>query len=93
MIQLLKYVLTYNTFIFNSLYFLQEWGTSIGTKLAPCYANIFMGALESELLQGWKGRPPEFWKRYIDDILMCFKGTEKELLSFLKYISCYHSSI
>lgn len=52
-----------------------------------------MGALESKLLQGWKGRPPEFWKRYIDDILMCFKGTEIELLEFLKYISCYHSSI
>ena len=93
LIKLLQFVLTFNTFIFNGLYYVQEWGTSIGTKVAPTYANIFMGALESKLLKDWKGRPPEFWKRYIDDILMLFKGTEEELLIFLKHISNYHSTI
>ena len=93
LIMLLSFVLKFNSFIFNGFYYLQEWGTAIGTKVAPTYANIFMGKLESQLLKDWKGRPPSFWKRFIDDILCLFVGTEDELLEFLKYISAYHSTI
>lgn len=90
---LLQFVLTYNTFIFNSLYYIQEWGTAIGTKLAPVYANIFMGKLESMILKDFKGRPPDLWRRYIDDIICLFCGSEEELLSFLEHISSFHSTI
>ena len=93
LITLLQFVLTFNTFVFNGLYYVQEWGTAIGTKLAPTYANIFMGKLESMILKDFKGRPPEFWKRYIDDIICLFCGSEEELLTFLKHISSYHSTI
>ena len=93
LIMLLSFVLKFNSFIFNGLYYLQEWGTAIGTKVAPTYANIFMGKLESQLLTDWKGRPPSWWKRFIDDILCLFVGTEDELLDFLKYISTFHNTI
>ena len=77
-----SFVLKFNSFIFNGLYYLQEWGTAIGTKVKPTYPNIFMGKLESQLLTYWKGRPPSWWKRFIDDILCLFVGTEDELLDF-----------
>ena len=34
-------VLRRNVFEFNKEYFIQTSGTAIGTKLAPCYANLF----------------------------------------------------
>ena len=43
---LLNLVLTCNIFVFNERYYIQEWGTAIGTRVAPTYANIFMGWLK-----------------------------------------------
>ena len=70
---LLGFVLNFNTFIFNSKIYIQQFGTAIGTKLAPVFANLFMGRLEKNILRDWKGRPPEMWKRYIDDIFTIWK--------------------
>lgn len=90
---LLEHVLTLNTFIFNGEYFVQEWGTSIGTKVAPVYANIFMADLEKNMLKKFKGRLPSFWRRYIDDIFTIFRGREKDLLKFLEHICSFHPTI
>jgi hypothetical protein len=49
-IQLLEHVLNFNNFMFNGEHFLQISGTAMGTKMAPSYANIFMGRLERRLL-------------------------------------------
>jgi hypothetical protein len=46
LIQLLEHVLKFNNFVFNGEYYLQISGTAMGTKMAPSYANIFMGRLE-----------------------------------------------
>ena len=55
---LLLFVLTMNVFIFYSSYYLQLWGTAMGTRVAPTYACIFMGALEVALLAAWVGTKP-----------------------------------
>lgn len=39
----------------------------MGTKMAPCYANIFMGKLESEMLNSFILKPIHYYT-YIDDI-------------------------
>ena len=83
---LLKYVLTLNIFVFNGIHYLQQWGTSIGTRLAPTYANIFMGWLEVTLLQRWTGVMPYLWRRFIDDIVFFWKGSEEELVNFLTFL-------
>ena len=95
---LLQCVLQCNIFTFDERYFLQEWGTSIGTRVAPTYANIFMGYLEEKILQGWTTLPsfqflPKLWKRFIDDIFTIWKGTENELLLFLTYMNTFHTTI
>ena len=43
---LLEIVLKNNAFEFNNKFYKQLQGTAMGTKLAPAYANIFMGKLE-----------------------------------------------
>ena len=90
---LLDIVLTCNIFVFNGRYYIQEWGTAIGTRVAPTYANIFMGWLEEKLLKGWKGTCPHLWKRFIDDVFSVWRGTEQELLTFLEYINNAHPTI
>ena len=39
----------------------------MGTRVAPTYACIFMGALEVALLAAWSGTKPRMFRRYIDD--------------------------
>lgn len=90
---LLQCVLQFNVFVFNGLHYLQEWGTAIGTRVAPTYANIFMGYLEEKLLREWKGTAVEMWRRYIDDVITIWKGSEEELIEFLTFINMYHSTI
>ncbi len=50
LIQLLDLVLRNNVFRFHETFYLQLQGTAMGTKVAPSYANIFMGQLESKTL-------------------------------------------
>ncbi|EME78223.1 uncharacterized protein MYCFIDRAFT_145329, partial [Pseudocercospora fijiensis CIRAD86] len=51
----------------------------IGTSCAPVVANLYYAFFERALLP----RYPKirFYKRYIDDIFLLFKGTEEELIS------------
>jgi hypothetical protein len=69
LIQLLEHVLKFNNFMFNGEHFLQISGTAMGTKMAPSYANIFMGRLERRLLY-YSPRTHLSWLRFIDDIEM-----------------------
>jgi hypothetical protein len=48
-------VLKHNNFTFNGEHFLQINGTVMGTKMAPSYANIFMGKLEKLIIQSAPG--------------------------------------
>ena len=65
--RILKLILQENSFEFNSKNYLQTHGTAMGTKMAVTFANIFMSAVETEILNLRKTKPLE-WKRYIDNI-------------------------
>ena len=41
----------------------------MGTRMAPCYANIFMAELEENLSSGYPYKPLAYY-RYIDDIFI-----------------------
>ena len=47
----------------------------MGTKLAPAYANIFMGRLEHSILSHASFKPT-FYRRFIDDILIPWPHSE-----------------
>ena len=56
----------------------------MGTRMAPNYANLFMGELESEILENYP-KKPLVWYRYIDDIFFIWTHGREELDKFLKY--------
>ena len=64
----------------------------MGIKMAPAYANIFMGTLESRILSETTPSPIH-WKRYIDDILLVWTDTKESLEQFIKRINDLHPHI
>jgi hypothetical protein len=52
LVEMLTLVLKNNNFTFEGNHYLQINGTVIGTKMAPSYANIFMGNIEERSNDG-----------------------------------------
>lgn len=89
---LLEMILHMNNFIFNEVHYVQVSGTSMGTKIGPNYANIFMGKLEEEFLRS-RQLKPLCYKRFIDDIFFIWPHGESHLLSFISDFNNVHPSI
>ena len=64
----------------------------MGTKMAPAYANIFMGKLEGQLLRTVKLKPFS-WLRFIDDIDMKWGHGRDNLQTFLEEANNFHPTI
>ena len=57
----------------------------MGTKMAPAYANLFMGKLEEKLNE--LGKPHiMLWKRFIDDIFVIWIGSASEFTTYMNTI-------
>ena len=91
LMSLLAFVLKGNFFQFIGKVFRQVIGTAMGTRLAPTYANIFMGYLERKILAQWKGTQPRLYKRFIDDLFFVWSSSEQELLQFVDHANKMHS--
>ena len=90
--ELIDLVLKNNIFEFDGKHYLQIQGTAMGTKMAPAYANIFMGKIEDRL-RSIGGDNILLWKRFIDDIFLVWIGTEEELKTYLEDINRVHRTI
>ena len=89
---LLEIVLKLNTFEFDNKHYLQKFGTAMGSKLAPAYANTFMGKLEKSILDS-APKEPRYYRRFIDDIFMIWQHSEEELTEFLTRMNKTNKSI
>ena len=90
----LELVLNSNYFEFNGQYYLQKHGTAMGTPMAPSYANIFMPALETEmLLNAPNGFIPLEWIRHIDAIFVVWPHGLESPMEFLNHINPFHPTI
>ena len=74
--RILTLILHENSFEFNGKNYLQTLGTAMGTKMAVAIANIFMSAVEREIVNLSKTKPLE-WKRYIDHIFLIVEKWEE----------------
>ena len=64
----------------------------MGTKLAPSFANIFMGWFEDGFVYTYKLQPL-LWKRYIDDIFIVWQHGENELDEVVRHLNDQHKTI
>ncbi|XP_069472857.1 uncharacterized protein [Ambystoma mexicanum] len=82
--------LTENYFHFNGCYYKQIQGTAMGATLAPSIANLYMEAFEKRVIYGDNNpfrNNIQVWKRYINDVLLIWKGDESEAISFFKWLN------
>lgn len=90
LITLLTFVLSCNVLTFDKKFFLQLVGCAMGSRVAPTFACLFLGAIEKDMLAKWWGIKPIWYKRYIDDIFLLWNGDEKSLKEFISYLNSFH---
>ena len=56
--------------------------THMGTKMAVSFANIFMAAVEREIINRSHFKP-HTWKRYIFDVFSLWNINKEEINSFI----------
>ena len=78
-------------------FYLQVSGTSMGSIMAPNYANLFMGHYEHKYVSN-----PDVnthcnkilsWFRYIDDVFCIFKGNPAEAQEFVASLNDFDQNI
>ena len=89
---LLRIILTMNNFTFNQQNYLQIHGTAMGTKMAPSFANLFLGIFETNALSNAPFHPHTWW-RYLDDIFMIWTEGLDHLKIFVDYLNNIHPTI
>ena len=77
----IKLVLTCNNLTFQGSHYIQQTGTAMGTRMAPTYANLYMGLLEEQLLDQTTLKPL-VWFRFIDDIFFLWTFGPTKLQQF-----------
>ena len=85
-------ILSMNNFSFNNNHYLQIHGTAMGTKMAPSYANLFLGYFEANALDNAPFQP-HTWLRYINGIFMTWTEGLDNLKIFIDYLDNIHSTI
>ena len=66
----------------------------MGTRVAPNVADIFMSFIDEEIIRRSNNFGELlFYRRYLDDILMIFRGSNNNLHNFIQDINNIHPSI
>ena len=86
LIDLLMMMLAMNNFDFDEKHYLQVCATAMGTRVAPCYVNTFMGWFEDTFVYGYTPAP-HLWKRYIDDIFVIWTNGNQTLATFVQHLN------
>ena len=64
----------------------------MGTRMAPSYANLFMGKFEQQTIDNSLLKSFIWW-RFTDDIFMIWTHGEEHLKSFIGLLNSIHPSI
>lgn len=77
-----------NNFTFNDQHFIQIKGTAIGTRVAPIFANVYMGRFEENFVcKTERFNYVIIWVRFIDDIFLIWKGAIDSLTEFIDHLN------
>jgi len=79
---------------FNNKYYKSTKGLAMGSPMSPILAEIYMNHFETKLLKNSKHKDKiKFWNRYVDDILLIWTGTERQLDKFIIEINNINDDI
>ncbi|XP_069464765.1 uncharacterized protein [Ambystoma mexicanum] len=89
-IELMTLALCKNFFEFDKQFYLQIKGTAMGAAFAPSLAILFMAKFEKNFIYNtinpWKDNIKQ-WRRYIDDVICLWEGTEHTLQNFFVWLN------
>lgn len=69
-------------------------GLPMGGPLSSLTAEVFMSKLESDIISSSNhSNRIHFWRRYVDDVICVWNGTDVQLQHFLDELNHYHPSI
>ena len=89
---ILSFILTHSTYKFMDTHMHQILDTSMGIRMAPPYANLFMGNEERTIILNFL-HLIYFWKRFIDDIFFIFLGSHSQLNSLMTFMNTISPTI
>jgi len=64
----------------------------MGSKMAVAFANIFMGKVESQILNR-SAQKPLVWERYIDGTFSVWNINKDEVTQFVEQANTHHPTI
>ena len=91
-LELLQLCLENNDFMFNGQWFLQTFGTAMGKKFAPNYANLFLAQWEKSALSRCNLKPDCYF-RYLDDIFLVWSHSVDDFWTFVDTLNSQHPTI
>lgn len=92
MLELIDICLNNNDFKFEDNWFVQTYGTAMGKKFSPHYADIFMAVFESQALKKCKFKPFLYF-RFLDDIFLIWTYTLDLFQKFLDVFNNHSATI
>jgi hypothetical protein len=92
---LLNITINQNYFLFNNRFYQQTEGLAMGSPLSPLLAEIFLDHYENKLFNSGHNLLNNiiYWYRYVDDILILWNGTDRQLDIFKKVLNNMHPKI
>ncbi|XP_040178228.1 uncharacterized protein LOC120910536 [Rana temporaria] len=87
LIKCIDFCLKHNYFWHDQTYYRQITGFAMGAKFAPSVANAFMAQWEEGSIYADIPMELTLYKRYIDDILIVWNGTQPALEKFLSKLN------
>ena len=87
-IQSIKFTLNNNYFEFKGRYYSLSTGLAMGAPLSSLLSDIFMEKYDTLICQNKRwSKKVHFYKRYVDDTLIIWLGTRRELDLFMREIN------
>lgn len=93
LINLLLFSLQNTVFTFNSKYYKQNYGCSMGAQSSVKFANIFMHKFLQKFRQNYKNYLPDFFARLVDDVFTLWNADLDSLLLFVEALNKSHKTI
>jgi len=91
--ELMLFILQNNVFSFNTKYYKQLIGTTMGAQFSVNYANIYMHKLFRHINKKYNINLPLGFARFVDDIFLLWTEDKAKLDAYLEILNSCHNTI